>query len=165
MRRKQLVFVLLVGLISGFLGGVLSIWFLMPPSVWAQDEVPKVIEAREFRVVDEEGKARIELTSRISGAPALVFYGDREGDFRVILDQSSLEIYGPDKNQKDYSRLHFLVSSETGPQIILVDEHANYRAVLGSTQLTHPDTGSTEIRAPSSLVLFDEYGNVVWSAP
>ena len=115
--------------------------------------------------MDEEGKARIELTSRISGAPALVFYGDREGDLRVILDQSSLEIYGPDKNQKDYSRLHFLVSSEKGPQIILVDEHANTRAVLGSTQLKHPDTGSTEIRAPSSLVLFDEEGNVVWKAP
>ena len=43
------------GLLSGFMGGVLSIWFLMPPSVLAQDEPPKVIEAEGFRVVDDEG--------------------------------------------------------------------------------------------------------------
>jgi len=30
---------------------VLSVWFLAPPSVLAQDEPPKVIEAQEFRVV------------------------------------------------------------------------------------------------------------------
>ena len=83
----------------------------------------------------------------------------------MMLSTSSLEIYGPDKNREDYSRLHFLVSSETGPQIILVDEHANPRAVLGRAHLDHPDTGSTEIRAPSSLVLVDEAVKVVWGAP
>jgi len=49
--------------------------------------------------------------------------------------------------------------------VIVRDESARSRAVLGTTELKHSDTGSTEIRAPSSLVLFDEEGKVVWSAP
>ncbi len=47
----------------------------------------------------------------------------------------------------------------------LYDDEERRPTVLGTTQLKHPDTGSTEIRAPSSLVLFDEEGKVVWSAP
>ncbi|MCH7805435.1 MAG: hypothetical protein IH937_15310 [Acidobacteria bacterium] len=46
-----------------------------------------------------------------------------------------------------------------------MDEDGNNRAVLGSTELKITRTGSTEIRAPSSLVLFDEEGKVLWSAP
>ena len=47
----------------------------------------------------------------------------------------------------------------------LYDDEQRPRAVLGTTRLKHPDTGSTEIRAPSSIVLFDEEGKVLWSAP
>jgi len=45
-----------------------------------------------------------------------------------------------------------------------VDEDGNNRAVLGSTLLKNPNTGFAEIGAPSSLILFDEDGKVVWSA-
>ncbi len=82
MRRKQLVFVLLVGLISGFLGGVLSIWFLMPPSVWAQDEPQKVIEAERFVLKDAQGRMRAELSINDGNTPGLWFYdiqGSRVG--------------------------------------------------------------------------------------
>ena len=51
------------------------------------------------------------------------------------------------------------------PHISLQDKDGNLRVALGTTRLKHTDTGSTEIRAPSSLVLFDEDGNVVWWAP
>jgi len=55
-------------------------------------------------------------------------------------------------------------SADGNPSLTLLDQDSNTRAVLGTTQLKHPDTGSTEIRAVSSLVLFDEDGKVVWSA-
>ena len=51
-----------------------------------------------------------------------------------------------------------------GPAVSLT-YHDRVRAVLGATRLTTPSTGSTEIRAPSSLVLFDEEGKVLWEAP
>jgi len=65
------------------------------------------------------------------------------------------------------------MNSKEGLNTILLDgailslsfSDPNTRTVLGTTQLKHPDTGSTEIRAPSSLVLFDEDGKVLWSAP
>ena len=61
MNRKQITFTLSVAVISGFMGGVLSIWFLLPPSVLAQGEPQKVITAEEFRVVDKQGTPRANL--------------------------------------------------------------------------------------------------------
>ena len=58
MGQKQFVLTVSVGVLSGFLGAVLGVWFLVPQSVLAQEGVPKVIEAEEFRVVDEEGRIR-----------------------------------------------------------------------------------------------------------
>ena len=51
MSRKQFFFTLLVAVISGFVGGMLGVWFLMPQSVLAQDSPQKVIETQEFPVV------------------------------------------------------------------------------------------------------------------
>jgi len=48
MSRKQFFLTLLVAVISGFVGGMLGVWFLMP---LAQDSPQKVIEAQEFSVV------------------------------------------------------------------------------------------------------------------
>jgi len=63
MNQKQFLLTLLLAVISAFLGGTVGVWFLMPPSVLAQDETPKVIEAEEFRVVDAVGRARAVLDS------------------------------------------------------------------------------------------------------
>jgi len=269
MNQKQFLLTLLVAVMSGFLGGALSVWFLMPQSVLAQDEPQKVIEAEEFRVVDEDGKTLWEVSSRPDGhasmtllnkdqsagisfgwgnahAPQITFYGkdlkerlviglapsvsggllsglslfDTAGrrralfqlsaDERPMLQLSNLEgvasMILEIENVYDYSDLERTDDDRVvgeRPHLILYDQEKQYgwisltpddfevylleegsssrvkispssievwdgldtRAVLGTTQLKHPDTGSTEIRAPSSLVLFDEEGNVVWSAP
>lgn len=61
MNRQYFFLTLSVAIISGVLGGALSVWFLVPQSVLAQEGVPKVIEAQEFRVVDEKGRRRVTL--------------------------------------------------------------------------------------------------------
>jgi len=48
--------------------------------------------------------------------------------------------------------------------LIFRDGNQNTRAVLGQAELTDK-AGSTIIRPPSSLVLFDETGHMKWSAP
>ena len=61
MNQKQFLLTLLVATFSAFLGGTFGVWLLMPPSVLAQDEPQKVIEAQEFRVVDSNGTTRATL--------------------------------------------------------------------------------------------------------
>ena len=59
----------------------------------------------------------------------------------------------------------FLQSKKDNLSIYLIDKNGHARAVLGTTELKRTVTGSTEIRAPSSLVLFNEKGKVAFSAP
>ena len=64
MSRKQTIVVVLVALFAGFLGGVVSQQFGRP--VLAQAGPVEKIEAREFRLVDAEGR----LLGLIKAAPA-----------------------------------------------------------------------------------------------
>jgi len=158
MKSKQYVSFLFLSVIAGFLGGTLGVWFLMPPSVLAQgepqgvispDRIPALIttmqfRAEEFRVIDtfSQGNMRAVLNSDFDGNPRVRFY-DNKGNLRASL----------------------YLDSDGNPRLSFYDNKGNLRVALGPTELKHPDTGSTEIRAPSSLVLFDEDGKVVWSAP
>jgi len=175
MNQKQFLLTLLVAVISAFLGGTLGVWFLMPQSVLAQDGIPKVIKAETFTVVDEKGRVYANLNAAglfIFDPPNLMpgaryeYMGVRleaeNGRVRLSRD-GFLVMESYDESLRLSVRSLDLKNRE--PNISLQDIEGNVRAVLGTTQLKHPDTGSTEIRAPSSLVLFDEEGNVVWSAP
>ena len=212
MTRKQFFLTLSVAIISGVLGGALSIWLLIPQSVLAQEGVPEVIEAQEFRVVNEEGERRVTLNKEqfsfwdedgvafnLSSIPGKVeLYMSRgESSVDIFVNDSRVNIGVEDQtgrldmtstaiNSQDWEkgdsfaldgRILMLFNGESYEEIILgfdadkkpslelYDSTGALRAVLGSTELKNARTGSTEIRAPSSLVLFNEEGNVVWSAP
>jgi len=230
MNRKQFIFTVLLALLSGLMGGVLSVWFLAPPSVLAQDEPPKVIEAQEFRVVDDGGIVRAQLS--VSGDEASLTFAHPTGDrplleifarsdpsdsshisirdsngeeratlgFNENLKLSHLNLYGPQttagtgtpaevslhispdltqllsggearvipevtlSGAGQFSNISLEVPTD-GPRLSIDNEDLQPRVILGSTRLRNNRTGSTEIRAPSSLVLLDEEGKVVWSAP
>ena len=229
MNRKQLIFTLLLALLSGLMGGVLSIWFLLPPSVLAQDSPQKVIEAQEFRVVDEDGRVRAMLGAKegdvgllirnIEERPAAALYvtegeaglglfgsdgtekatlyvvedepvftlkdGDEKSRVAILLENGEprVALYDVEGNSRIVLRLsdssdgglvlqddtlrHRLIVGivENEPMLQLYDQKDGLRVTLGTTELKNQATGSTEIRAPSSLVLIDEEGKVVWSAP
>ena len=65
MSRKQFIFTFSLALLSGLIGGVLSIWFLMPPSVLAQSTNQDIavgkITARSITLLDENGNDRISI--------------------------------------------------------------------------------------------------------
>jgi len=197
MSKNQFVLTLLVATFSAFLGGTFGVWLLMPPSVMAQDEVQKVIEAQEFRVVDEDGVVRGSIGLNQSGVT--LNFRDVTGtkSAEVLVTEIGVGIVLSDESQESairmmtgessgYSSISITAAESTliatpniltvshpagsilvdaeKPMIRVADSRHAPRAILGVTSLT-PPTGSTEIRAPSSLVLFDEEGNVVWSAP
>ncbi len=58
-----------------------------------------------------------------------------------------------------------LAIEEHGPVLSLHDESGTGRASLGATTLRTPRTDVIESRPVSSLVLFNEAGDVIWKAP
>jgi len=177
MNRKQFVLTLSVAVISAFLGGIFGVWFLMPPSVLAQDEPQKVIRAEEFQVVDEDSRIRMMIQSDgitlydVQGEPKTFWRSNNGYSFLGFpSDNGQLQVgmapEGPMITMRDSHDADGLSLTlfRNKPNLTLY-ESGDERAILGTTDLKNNRTGSTEIRAPASLVLFDEEGNVVWSAP
>ena len=86
---------------------------------------------------------------------------DSDPEFLEYYPYPFFEIKDKSKN----SRLMISLYKSNDPYIVLSDNIFTSRAVLGHTELHNKNTGSKEIRHASSLVMFDEKGNVIWSAP
>jgi hypothetical protein len=102
------------------------------------------VRAEAFTLVDSKGTERASLVADNAGSVFLVMF-DTTGKPRADLQVSP---YGPSLN--------------------FYDPNANTRLVLGSTSLvgSHVVSGGVvEKNPPSSLVLFDKDGNVLWRAP
>jgi len=190
MKRKQFLLTLLVAIISAFLGGTLGVWFLMPPSVLAQDEPSKVIEAERFVLRDAQGRMRAELSTNFAPLPLLLFYDER-GERRTTVGQHAVLVAGPDDSyvmlspdevqitdaNGDRLRLNpdsLTISEDDGsfvsiaggdtPRIEIIDEEG-FQAVLGSTGTVETRTGKTNQTSAASLILFGKDKKVLWSAP
>jgi len=180
------------------------------------DKKLKIIEANEFRVIDNMGKVLSTYGAReikrdwsdillldkspTENAAILDFYDNGYPTMTILkghivldrgkitfkefepvfaeLDHNGLDLYDYDgKKVVSYNQaLSFYdnngavrftaeINNDGNPYLQLYDKSKNLRAVLGHTLLSNHSTGSTEIRAESSLVLFNEKGNVLWSAP
>ena len=176
MKSMQYVLMLALSIISGFLGGALSVRFLMPQSDVSQDEPQNVITAEEFRVVDDEGNTLATL-----GRSLTLTSKDGMAEVRIdtgLIDFTGLEIAGTGLQPPPPTHTLILqaggitlrnkgkmVTHLSAASLELYDSEQRMRAVLGTTLLKNPDTGFAEIGAPSSLILSDEEGKVVWSAP
>jgi hypothetical protein len=242
MRGKQLVLVVGVAFFAGLLGGMLANKVLTTTQVFAETKKRKIIEAHEFRLVNENGKTLALFGKDTLGKHrdvAVLRFGEKtdfphtylwknglvcfseswintfndtgfhvyektdEGivnPFSILLPPATLQkrqkLLGhyaypglklSDKNDK--TRCIFGLDWETGlpsikffsgllekmaefslsesgePNLKLYDDKKNLRAVLGPAEFKDKRTKSTIIRPVSSLVLFDEKGNAIWSAP
>ncbi len=93
MKSTQYVLMLFLSIISAFLGGTVGVWFLMPPSVLAQDGPQKqTIEAERFVLKDAQGRMRAELGTSLSDHPVLWFY-DEEGRTGTNVGWSSISFH------------------------------------------------------------------------
>ncbi len=143
MNRKQFIFTLLLALLSGFMGGLLSVEFLTPQSNLTQNSLQKVITAEQFQLVDKHGKVRGEFGVR-DYAAALQAASDIELKFTGDLLVPGLRLFSEDGQRT----LALLSLTGDSPFLRLMD-----------------DTDAATWLGAEGLQIIDDKGELVWSAP
>ncbi len=135
MSKAQFRILMLLTVVSGLVGGALSdLLFRGLPARAAQTTTaPKVIEAQEFRLVDEAGNNRAALAFNVVGNPALFMY-DAEGELRLQLLVSEDEGAGValyDGTGQEHVQLIGLGIEDGQPALCLWDAAQKQRATIG----------------------------------
>ena len=151
----------------------------------------RVIMAKEIMLLGLDRKPRIRLMVDPNGEPGLHFY-DEEGKYRAgfsvgagapaltmhdksglrlqigLMRLTSIDAEWPTIlliDKKGVQRATLTLDPIGRPHLTLKDDKNNSRAILGYTSLKHTQTVIGGKRPPSSLVLFNERGEVIWKAP
>jgi hypothetical protein len=151
----------------------------------------RVIMAREINLLGLDRKPRIKLAVDQNGEPGLHFYNEK-GRYRAgfsvgkgtpaltMRDESGLRLQiglmklmstGDEwptillMDKKGVERAILALDIGGRPHLAMNDAKGNNLVVLGCSDLKHTQTGVIEKRPLSSLVLFNEKGNIVWQAP
>ena len=135
MSRKKSGLVLLLALFTGLFGGVVSDLLFSVRIVSAEEEekaaseIPEVITAREFRLVDKEGKLKAALHLSKDGLPALLLYDKDRVTVRLeIAEDGSTQLVFLDG--KGVSRTKIALSPEGLPCLGLYNQEGNLSAEL-----------------------------------
>ncbi len=109
MNRKLYVLMLVLSMIAGIIGGRLSgLMFIGEPALAQKVSSEKIIEAQEFRVVDDKGKLRAEFNLSDDGAVDL-----------TLLDQD------------DIVRAKLSLAKDGCPSLLFFDQHGSNCAAFG----------------------------------
>ena len=142
MAKKQISLIAALALVGGLIGGVVSSQFLMGKPAFAKKKSQKVVEAEEFRLVDENGKLRAKLAQN----PKLVGFGlvDKKRNLRLVLNavesgSTHLKMYDPGMKE----RVSVMLTEDGMPLLDLRDR--NGKAGL-SLRLADGDTPILEFR-------------------
>jgi hypothetical protein len=106
--------------------------------------IEEQVRARHFVLVDERGRERASLVADNAGSVFLVMF-DGTGKTRANLSVTN-----------------------DGPSLVLYDAGAQQRTIIGSTTLVGShvnENGIAEKAPPSSIVLFDKSGKLLWRQP
>jgi hypothetical protein len=87
-----------------------------------------------------------------SGSPVAGLSNDQHGTALTVSDSGKV-------------RVALGVSGDGSSNLELYDAQKKLRAAIGSTQLEYTQTGATENRTESSIVLFAKDGKVLWGQP
>ena len=154
-------------------------------------QVPEVIEARSFRVLDEQGKVRVALRAADGWTDGLAFYDEqRKGKLSAFLGSDLLAFYdeqglsahlsadilgflgeqGTDVGLSAAGGLFFIDEQGTvrvdldADGLGFFDEQGAVRLKLGRVTVVVKRT-EAETTYPAALVLFDEAGDVIEVLP
>ena len=130
-------------------------------------QVPEVVTARAFRVLDEAGTVR----ARLDTGGLTVF--DDDGSGRVQIGNDGLRVFDDDGRWRAIINTYGLIVSDTDNQrqaqivgggLLVYDADGKRRAQIGEVDLLTPSTGA-ETHYPAAVVLYDADGNVIWQEP
>ena len=111
-------------------------------------QIPNVLEARSFHVIDENGRKRVQVDA--DG----IFYMDADGNVRLSAYADG--IYYMDETAQNRALM--------GPNgIEYMDENGETRAHLGPVAVNTEATGALTYY-PGDVVLYDADGNLLWRA-
>ena len=172
MNKKQYSMMLVLALIAGLMGGVVSSWFLVGKSAFAEKkaEPQKVIEAREFRLVDENRKIRAILGPTATGV-SFVFM-DEFGNFRSGITPSGMMVL----DEKGKPRIMLVLNDDDTVRLELYGESDKHSATLMLSENGFPGLKLTDDNEKSSALLgvsprgdvfmaLEKKGKVIWQAP
>ena len=102
MDKKQYIMTVVLAVVAGLVGGVVSSWLFLGAPVFAQKtpQVAEVIRAERFWVVDQDEKLRAAL-SLVAGEPSLFLYdknGKRHARLGMVAGEPRLRLWN--KNGK-----------------------------------------------------------------
>jgi len=144
MKKGNYILILAVSVISGLIGGLISNQLFNTKDAYAQEtkEPLAIVEAQEFHLVNKQGKvfAALAISSQ-NNEPFLIING-QDGKHRMM--------FNIDKGS---------------PQIILKDNDAQTRMILGMSEVASKFRDTVEKRPESSIVMFNKDGKLIWSAP
>jgi hypothetical protein len=110
-----------------------------------ENPVPETeVRSKHFVLVDSKGKDRASLVADDAGSVFLVMF-DAAGKTRANLSVGN-----------------------DGPSLVFYDASSRARTIIGSTTLVGShvnENGIAEIAPPSSIVLFDKAGKLLWRQP
>jgi hypothetical protein len=102
------------------------------------------VRSKHFVLVDSKGKERASLVADDAGSAFLVMF-DAAGKTRANLSVGN-----------------------DGPSLVFYDASSHPRSIIGSTTLVGShvnENGIAELAPPSSIVLFDKAGKLLWRQP
>ena len=154
MKKKRYFLIIIFTLIGGMIGGIISNQFIIGSPAFAEKSSLnrlKYIGAEKFVVTDKNGDIRAVL-GLVEEAPALMMFGKNDSLPRIIIFDSKM------------CRAELSLGPNGEPSLYLYDEKGTMRTALGAVRIKVPKTGEIQ-NLYSSLVFFDEDGNVHWSTP
>lgn len=183
----------IVSALTGFVGGAAAVFLtgLGPPA--PQDATSKPtggsgpshstasseVRAMRFVLVNSAGRNLACLEDGGAG-PALTLYGEKfltrftsrfvaignENGGTAMLHSHGIYLYDNDVSRSllGNPRATLTLDDQWMPRLALSDEKQQ-RAVLGVAELADTKTGTQIKTAPSTLMLFDNAGKVLWAAP
>ena len=191
MNKKQFSLLLMLSLLAGLLGGMLTSQFFLGTPVLAEKKVgaQNIIVAEEFRLVDKEDNI-LSTWGMYAGGPGIVLFG-KNGQFRAVFsltspDEGPILTFADNKgnhratvglgagrqpyvtlrDQTGNERISLSLDDDGDPYLALYDQAENERAVLGTMDSTKlKRTGTIEKRSVSSLVLLGKDGQITWKTP
>ncbi len=122
MDRPQTGVLITVSMLSGLLGGIVAIFLVGGGLVTAQEpagEVPAVVSAKEFRLIDQQGHTRAALSFNDEGQPVLTMRDEFDtARVRVgISKDTGVEVRDVDGK----TRLVLSVDNEGLPSLVVRD--------------------------------------------